>query len=166
MPNKSNGEAGGQADGFIERRKRTSRTAKESSVSHEPLYLRTVRAFGVFPSALLLSGYGENDVIKYRAWLTNVDDGVGGIVERKLEMSTESELGLPRGSDPLVLVGLLKLLFDRGAQTNSVSFRKTELMSLLGWQMNADSRNAVEGALKRYFATSYRGTNLWTSSER
>jgi hypothetical protein len=162
MTGKINGASGGEGTNSI----LVSKSTEDGTHDSPPLYLRTVRAFGIFPSALLLSGYGENEVEKYRTWVASVDDGVGGMVERKMEMSTESNLGLPRGSDPLVLVGLLKLLFDRGVHTNSVSFKKQELLSLLGWQPNADTRKAIEGALARYYAASYRGVNLWTTGEK
>src|SRR5215216_5361318 len=74
------------------------------------LIARTHRAFGLFPSALLLLGYGETEIIKNRSFTTTFTDPNNTAVERKLEMVTDSELGLPRGTDPLVLGGLLTLL--------------------------------------------------------
>jgi hypothetical protein len=127
------------------------------------LIARTHRAFGLFPSALLLLGYGETEIIKNRSFTTTFTDPNNMAVERKLEMVTDSELGLPRGTDPLVLGGLLTLLFERGEQTNNLVFRKSELLNILGWDNTTAARQDIEGALKRYYATSYRGVNVWSN---
>ena len=135
-------------------------TQKESSAA---LIARTHRAFGLFPSALLLLGYGETEIIKSRSFTTSYTDANSTEVERKLEMVTDSELGLPRGTDPLVLGGLLTLLFEKGEQTNTLVFRKSELLNILGWDNTTAARQDIEGALKRYYATSYRGVNVWSN---
>jgi hypothetical protein len=127
------------------------------------LIARTHRAFGLFPSALLLLGYGETEIIKNRSFTTTFTDPNNTAVERKLEMVTDSELGLPRGTDPLVLGGLLTLLFEKGEQTNNLVFRKSELLNILGWDNTTAARQDIEGALKRYYATSYRGVNVWSN---
>ena len=127
------------------------------------LIARTHRAFGLFPSALLLLGYGETEIIKSRSFTTSYTDANSTEVERKLEMVTDSELGLPRGTDPLVLGGLLTLLFEKGEQTNTLVFRKSELLNILGWDNTTAARQDIEGALKRYYATSYRGVNVWSN---
>lgn len=127
------------------------------------LIARTHRAFGLFPSALLLLGYGETEIIKSRSFTTTFTDPNNTAVERKLEMVTDSELGLPRGTDPLVLGGLLTLLFEKGEQTNNLVFRKSELLNILGWDNTTAARQDIEGALKRYYATSYRGVNVWSN---
>jgi hypothetical protein len=127
------------------------------------LIARTHRAFGLFPSALLLLGYGETEIIKSRSFTTTFTDATNTAVERKLEMVTDSELGLPRGTDPLVLGGLLTLLFEKGEQTNNLVFRKSELLNILGWDNTTAARQDIEGALKRYYATSYRGVNVWSN---
>ncbi len=127
------------------------------------LIARTHRAFGLFLSALLLLGYGETEIIKNRSFTTTFTDPNNTAVERKLEMVTDSELGLPRGTDPLVLDGLLTLLFERGEQTNNLVFRKSELLNILGWDNTTAARQDIEGALKRYYATSYRGVNVWSN---
>src|SRR5918997_5962586 len=103
---------------------------KEGSAA---LIARTHRAFGLFPSALLLLGYGETEIIKNRSFTTTFTDPNNTAIERKLEMVTDSELGLPRGTDPLVLGGLLTLLLEKGEQTNNLVFRKSELLNILGW---------------------------------
>jgi hypothetical protein len=127
------------------------------------LIARTHRAFGLFPSALLLLGYGETEIIKNRSFTTTLSDAGDTAVERKLEMITDSELGLPRGTDPLVLGGLLTLLFESGEQSNTLVFRKSELLNILGWDNTTAARQDIEGALKRYYATSYRGVNVWSN---
>jgi hypothetical protein len=127
------------------------------------LIARTHRAFGLFPSALLLLGYGETEIIKSRAFNTTFTDANDTAIERKLEMVTDNELGLPHGTDPLVLGGLLTLLFERGEQTNNLVFRKSELLNILGWDNTTAARQDIEGALKRYYATSYRGINVWNN---
>lgn len=128
---------------------------------------RTHRAFGLFPSALLLSGYGESEVEKERGFtITEKSVGSDEVTERRFEMFTKSEMGLPRGRDPHVLVSLLKLLFGRDETTNSVWFRKAELLKLLGWADNAENRADIDGAISRYFDTAYRGMSLQTDAKR
>lgn len=139
---------------------------KEGKEGTAALIARTHRAFGLFPSALLLLGYGETEIIKSRSFTTTFTDPKNTAVERKLEMVTDSELGLPRGTDPLVLGGLLTLLFERGEQTNNLVFRKSELLNILGWDNTTAARQDIEGALKRYYATSYRGVNVWSNPTR
>lgn len=128
---------------------------------------RTHRAFGLFPSALLLSGYGESEVEKERGFtITEKKVGSDDVTERRFEMFTKSEMGLPRGRDPHVLVSLLKLLFGKDETTNSVWFRKAELLELLGWTDNAENRADIDGAILRYFDTAYRGMSLQTDAKR
>ncbi|MBA3440225.1 MAG: replication initiator protein A, partial [Pyrinomonadaceae bacterium] len=135
----------------------------QQGIAEGPLIARTHRAFGLFPSALLLLGYGETEIVKNRSFTQTLTDDKDNAIERKLEMITDSELGLPRGTDPLVLGGLLTLLFERGEQTNVIVFRKSELLHILGWDNTTAARHDIEGALKRYYATSYRGVNVWSS---
>lgn len=135
----------------------------EKGSTDAPLIARTHRAFGLFPSALLLLGYGETEIVKNRSFTQAFTDENSNAIERKLEMVTDSDLGLPRGTDPLVLGGLLTLLFERGEQTNMLVFRKSELLGILGWDNTTAARQDIEGALKRYYATSYRGVNVWSS---
>ncbi len=128
---------------------------------------RTHRAFGLFPSALLLSGYGESEVEKERGFtITEKNVATSEVTERRFEMFTKSEMGLPRGRDPHVLVSLLKLLFTKDETTNSVWFRKSELLELLGWADNAENRADLDGAITRYFDTAYRGMSLQTDAKR
>jgi len=141
-------------------------SAEDDQKEGAALIARTHRAFGLFPSALLLLGYGETEIIKNRSFTTTFTDPKNTAVERKLEMVTDSELGLPRGTDPLVLGGLLTLLFERGEQTNNLVFRKSELLNILGWDNTTAARQDIEGALKRYYATSYRGVNVWSNPTR
>ena len=56
-------------------------TQQESSAA---LIARTHRAFGLFPSALLLLGYGETEIIKSRSFTTSFTDASSTEVERKL----------------------------------------------------------------------------------
>lgn len=154
--------------------KRKQKPSKDKGTAEESLQAgdnraiaRTHRAFGLFPSALLLSGYGESEVEKERGFtITEKKVGSDEVSERRFEMFTKSEMGLPRGRDPHVLVSLLKLLFGKDETTNSVWFRKAELLELLGWTDNAENRADIDGAILRYFDTAYRGMSLQTDAKR
>jgi Replication initiator protein A len=165
MPTKAKGTKSKRVTTASKKAKTAALTVpnNESDGSTLSLIARTHRAFGLFPSALLLLGYGETEIIKNRSFTTTFSDHDNPDVQRKLEMITDSELGLPRGTDPLVLGGLLTLLFESGEQSNTLVFRKSELLNILGWDNTTAARQDIEGALKRYYATSYRGVNVWSN---
>ena len=168
MPTKAKGTKPKRETTASKKAKAAAATAPDNERDGSALSLiaRTHRAFGLFPSALLLLGYGETEIIKNRSFTTTFSDADNTAVERKLEMITDSELGLPRGTDPLVLGGLLTLLFESGEQSNTLVFRKSELLNILGWDNTTAARQDIEGALKRYYATSYRGVNVWSNPTR
>src|SRR3954468_21347169 len=108
-----------------------------------PILTRTHRAFGTFPSALLLWGYGDKKVEKKRAFEDVAVGTDGRKLVRRLEMSTDSELGLPRGSDNLILGALLHMLFEQGTDTDKLTLRKKELLNILGWKNNTLIRREI-----------------------
>jgi hypothetical protein len=127
-----------------------------------PLLTRTHRAFGTFPSALLLWGYGDKRVEKKRSFEDVVVGADGRKLVRRLEMSTDSDLGLPRGSDNLILGALLHMLFDQGGDTDRLTLRKKELLAILGWKNNTLIRREIMGAIQRYYKTEFIAVHGWS----
>lgn len=70
-------------------------------------------------------------------------------------MINDSEQGLPKGPDPLVLAVLLSLLWERQPLHSTLLFREADIIERLEWENNAESRNLIRHALERYFLTAY-----------
>lgn len=142
-------------------RKREEATQLEL-IPQSPLLTRTHRTFGTFPNALLLWGYGDRKVEKKRTFEDIVVGPDGRNIVRRLEMSTDSELGLPRGSDNLILGALLHMLFDQGTDTDKLTLRKSKLLNILGWKNSTAIRREIMGALQRYYKTEFIAMHGWS----
>lgn len=128
---------------------------------------RTHRAFGLFPNALLVFGYGNSEPEKSREFtVQEKSTQTGESITRHLKVYTESAKGLPRGRDPQVLQGLLYMIMEKGDNSNSIWFRKAELLEVLGWTDTPENRQDIEKAVERYFETAYRGLNIHQSKNR
>lgn len=77
----------------------------------------------------------------------------------RLEVVSESDVGLPGGRDPLVMAALLHLLWTGGKGRDEVIFRDEELLEILSWPDTQDSRLTIESAVKRYYCTAYHRTS-------
>lgn len=122
---------------------------------------RTHKAFGLFPNALLLFGYGESRIEKERVITTEEKNiATGEVITRQMKIYTNSEKGLPRGRDPQVLIALLHLTLQKSSSSNSVWFRKEEIMRALGWVDNQDNRQDIDEAIRRYFEAAYSGLDV------
>lgn len=110
--------------------------------------------FGEHPGTLLLAGLRAKAETQSRSFIVTLTDAAPGSRVRFLEARAD-EAPLPRGADPLVLAALLELLSGRGTASRLV-FTIPELLKALGWKTSAESEGDVEGALARYYRTSYR----------
>lgn len=145
---------------------REATKAKQRAIMSGEL-ARTHRAFGLFPHALLLLGYGESKPEKEREFTVEEKDvQTGATLTRHMKVYTKSESGLPRGRDPQVLLSLLSLVSKKPEISNSVWFRKSELIKVLGWSDTPENRQDIEQAIERYFDTAYRGLNINKSKTR
>lgn len=122
---------------------------------------RTHKAFGLFPNALLLFGYGESKQENERV-ITTEEKNVqtGEVITRQMKISTNSPKGLPRGRDPQVLIALLHMTLQKPGSTNSIWFRKTDLIKTLGWNDTAENRQDIDEAISRYFEAAYSGLDV------
>jgi len=109
--------------------------------------------FGEGLGALLLAGHGAEAGDRMRSFMVVVADAGAGRRVRFLEARADAGV-LPHGPDPLVLAALLELLAGRGTASR-LALRLPELLRALGWRASAESVVAVEGALARYYRTSY-----------
>jgi hypothetical protein len=109
--------------------------------------------FGEHLGTLLLAGRGEPAGARKRSLIVMLGELTEGRRVRFLEMVADGT-DLPHGDDPLVLAALFKLLTRRGAVSRLV-FSLRELLALLGWEESVEEVRSVEGALERYYRTSY-----------
>ena len=109
--------------------------------------------FGEHLSTLLLAGYRQGEGARKRSLIVMLAEANGGRRVRFLEMTGDGR-DLPHGDDPLVLAALFNLLTGRGAASRLI-FTLTELLTVLGWNESAEAVRTVEGALSRYYRTSY-----------
>jgi hypothetical protein len=150
---------------IITKPNQVTRLTQQTATSME--LARTHRAFGLFPHALLLLGYGESKPEKEREFTVEEKDvQTGATLTRHMKVYTKSENGLPRGRDPQVLLSLLGLVSKKPEVSNSVWFRKSDLIKTLGWSDTPENRQDIEQAIERYFDTAYRGLNINKSKTR
>lgn len=126
---------------------------------------RTHKAFGLFPNALLLFGYGESKQENERIITTEEKNiQTGEVITRQMKIYTNSVKGLPRGRDPQVLIALLHLTLQKPGSTNSLWFRKADLIKMLGWNDTPENRQDIDEAISRYFEAAYSGLDVKMSS--
>ena len=126
---------------------------------------RTHKAFGLFPNALLLFGYGESKQENERIITTEEKNiQTGEVITRQMKIYTNSAKGLPRGRDPQVLIALLHLTLLKPGSTNSLWFRKADLIKMLGWNDTAENRQDIDEAISRYFEAAYSGLDVKVSN--
>ena len=113
------------------------------------------RVLGVNLSEFILCGLGEPNHPRRRFTATSMRTGrPGGAYQ--LEVVSESDAGLPGDREPLVMAALLHLLWTGGKGRDEVIFRDEELLEILSWPDNRESRSAVESAVERYYCAAYR----------
>lgn len=112
------------------------------------------RALGGNLSEFLLSGMGEPHLTRRRYAARSARPHKWARTYQ-FEIVSDYEGGLPGGRDPLVLAGLLHLMWTGKAGRHEVAFRDEELLEKLGWPESSESRLSVEAAVERYFSTSY-----------
>lgn len=112
------------------------------------------REFGEHLGALLLSGLGESPAAGRRAFAVTITDRLGSAEQYSLEMSADGESTLPFGKDPLVLAAHLRMLRDQGAASRLV-YCFPDVLRVLGWRDPIRDAGVVEGALIRYYRSSY-----------
>lgn len=110
--------------------------------------------FGGNLATLLLSGRRGDAEAQRRSFILILADARGNRQVRFVEMGADGG-ALPRRQDPLVLAALLELLTGRGT-IGRLAFEPSELLKALGWGASAEEVEAVEAALARYYATSFR----------
>ncbi len=165
-PAKSTGEETSQPKKSVS--PKTSRSGSRrkaiASLSSQDL-TRTHKAFGLFPNALLLFGYGESKQENERIITTEEKNiQTGEVITRQMKIYTNSAKGLPRGRDPQVLIALLHLTLQKPGSTNSLWFRKADLIRMLGWNDNAENRQDIDEAISRYFEAAYSGLDVKVNS--
>jgi hypothetical protein len=129
---------------------------------HERRLLKFAKdAFGEALGSFLLSGLGEEG--EARAWLFSVtfedDRGASRVREVRVEAADlpDAATSLPRRKEPLVLMALLRLpLADGSPPPSRLSYRREEVLRLLGWDETAESLRAVDAVVGRYADLGYR----------
>src|ERR1044071_1441056 len=113
------------------------------------------RLLGNYLADYLLSGLGETSVTHCRAFTALSISPHSENVLYQLKMINESEQGLPRERDPLVLASMLLKLFERQPLNSTICFPESEIMQILRWPQSDKSRSLVRRALERYLLTAF-----------
>lgn len=103
----------------------------------------------------ILSGIGESSLTHRRSFTAKSALPQSSEITYQLEMINDSEQGLPKGRDPLVLAVLLALLWERQPLHSTILFRETDILEKLEWENNGESKLLIKQALERYFSTAY-----------
>lgn len=103
----------------------------------------------------LLSGYGIVQANQCRTFIAKSINPIKGKSTHRFDMVSYSELGLPRGRDPLVLASLIYLLLMTSGSTDKVEFMHSQLLERLGWDNSNESILIIDLAIERYFSTAY-----------
>jgi hypothetical protein len=106
----------------------------------------------------LLSGLGEAHHPRRRYTATSIREHGPGVTYQ-LEAVAETEKGLPGGRDPVVMAGLLHLLWTGGRGRDEVVFRDEELLGVLSWPDTRESRRSMTTSVDRYFNAAYHRTS-------
>jgi hypothetical protein len=116
-------------------------------------------SFGEHLSVLLLSGYGEGHVSSSRDFVIEL---AGEETETHLQLifvaegPSTTESALPCRKEPLVLLALLqKFMRKSGELTGRLSYKRVEVLKLLGWGNTLESQTTFSIAVMKYFHTFY-----------
>lgn len=116
---------------------------------------------GAFPYAVFTTASDEDCNTPRRFKATLIEGDPAEPIIQELEVIPTPGVGLPRGNDPAVLLALLHMLFETPTATNEIYFRKAKILELLDWKDTPKKRLAVASAIKRYYSTTFLGTNTW-----
>jgi hypothetical protein len=116
--------------------------------------------FGEPLSALLLAGYGEDKRVRSRRFVIDLEDESGGRQQRYLKIVADRLLNaraqLPSGREPLVLLAVIRLLLNEGAEIpRRLAYPRNAMLRLLGCRCSSVSWEFVNGAVTKYFNLSY-----------
>lgn len=103
----------------------------------------------------ILSGISGTSLTHRRTFTAKSSLSQSNEITYQLEMINDSEQGLPKGRNPLVLAILLSLLWERQPLHSTVLFREADIIERLEWENNAKSRMLIIQALEGYFSTAY-----------
>lgn len=116
--------------------------------------------FGESLSRFLLSGTGEETEAQMWLFTVSFADGQGAARDREIRVKPDDIPDEPRilpgRREPLVILALLRLLIeDHRISTYTLSYSQEQVLNILGWEDNAATRSAIDGAVKRYANLSY-----------
>jgi len=119
-----------------------------------------LETFGEALSQFLLAGIGAEEAAQ--GWLFTVTFVDEQEVTHRREIRVEADeqpdvvTALPCRREPLVLLALFALLFERGDTPVAVlAYSQEEVLRLLGWKDNLEARLAVDKAVRCYAGLSY-----------
>lgn len=116
------------------------------------------RVLGNNLAAFLLSGLADASHLS-RSFTVRSTSPHGQITTHRLEIISENGRGVPAGRDPLVMAGLLHLLWIGERGRDEVVFRDEALLERLSWPDTPESRLSISEAVERYYSTAYLRTS-------
>jgi hypothetical protein len=113
------------------------------------------RQLGANLASLLLAGLGEPSVPNHRRFDVQTRGASGPPTVYQLEVISEDGRGVPAGRHPMVLAGILHMLFIDRTSRDEVVFSDKALLTKLGWEDTVEARRTIAAAIKRYYTTAY-----------
>lgn len=103
----------------------------------------------------ILLGLGETGHTQRRTFTAWSGLSQSNDITYQLDMINDSEQGLPKGREPIVLAVLLALLWERQPLHSTILFREVDILERLEWENNTESGMLIKQSLERYFSTAY-----------
>lgn len=133
----------------------------ELSSAEQKLVGFALEEFGESLAQFLLTGLDEVPAAQRWHFTITFTNNEGTTQERRLEAITyeltDGQSFLPRGRDPLVLLALLRLLFESSQQSEvSLFYSRHEVLSLLGREGTEEMQVEIDEAVRRYALLMYR----------
>lgn len=113
------------------------------------------RQLGANLALLLLAGLGEPLAPNHRRFDVQTISACGPPPVYQLEVISEDGRGVPAGRHPMVLAGILHMLFIDSMSRDDVVFSDKALLTKLGWEDTVESRRTIAAAIERYYTTAY-----------
>jgi hypothetical protein len=113
------------------------------------------RQLGVNLASLLLAGLGEPVAPSRRRFDVRTVRASWPPTVYQLEVISEDGRGVPAGSHPMVLAGILHMLFIDRTSRDEVIFSDKALLTKLGWEDTPETRRTIAAAIERYYTTAY-----------
>jgi hypothetical protein len=130
------------------------------SVGERILLEFALNTFGEPLSQLILAGLSEEAEARFWFFTVTFEDAQGAIRRREIKIEPDERPDvitlLPWRREPMVILALLHLLLANHQRASAkLSYGQDEVLGLLEWEDNAESRFTLDQSVERYARLSY-----------